>query len=60
MVDAQTRRVGICPDRAPDVPPTALNSHASQHHMAGARSMSAAQNGVEDELVMNRSSVRFR
>jgi hypothetical protein len=42
------------------VPPTALNSHASQHHMAGTRSMNAAQNDVEDELVMNRSSVRFR
>ena len=42
MVDAQTREVGICPKGAPDVPPTALNSHASQHHMAGARSMSVA------------------
>jgi hypothetical protein len=60
MVDAQTRMVGICPARAPDVPPTALNSHASRHHMAGSCSVNAAQDMAKDELVVKRSSVRFR
>ncbi|GAA5031145.1 hypothetical protein GCM10023258_29040 [Terrabacter aeriphilus] len=60
MVDAQTRRAGICPARAPDVPLTALNSNASRHHMAGSYSVNAAQSIAKDELVMNRSSVRFR
>ena len=60
MVDAASPQGRHLPRTCPDVPPTALNSHASEHRRAGTGSTNAAQNGVEDELVMNRSSVRFR